>query len=92
MRDALVDGAAARRDELRAQAGRDAELIVREAEARAREIIHKAYAEREQVRREVERCAPTSGSSGRGCARCWARRCSRCATTRSSSPSRRPAS
>ena len=54
MRDALVT-AQRTADELRAQAGRDAELIVREAEARAREIIHKTYAEREQVRREIER-------------------------------------
>jgi cell division initiation protein len=54
MRDALVT-AQRTADELRAAAGRDAELIVREAEARAREIIHKTYAEREQVRREVER-------------------------------------
>ena len=54
MRDALVT-AQRTADELRAQAGRDAELIVREAEARAREIIHKTYAEREHVRREVER-------------------------------------
>jgi len=54
MRDALVT-AQRTADELRAQAGRDAELIVREAEARAREIIHSTYAEREQVRREIER-------------------------------------
>ena len=54
MRDALVTAQRAA-DELRAQANRDAELIVREAEARAREIIHKTYAEREQVRREIER-------------------------------------
>jgi cell division initiation protein len=40
MRDALVT-AQRTADELRASAGRDAELIVREAEARAREIIHK---------------------------------------------------
>jgi len=54
MRDALVTAQRAA-DELRAQANRDAELIVREAEARAREIIHSTYAEREQVRREIER-------------------------------------
>jgi len=54
MRDALVTAQRAA-DEMRAQASRDAELIVREAEARAREIIHKTYAEREQVRRETER-------------------------------------
>lgn len=54
MRDALVT-AQRTADEMRAQASHDAELIVREAEARAREIIHKTYAEREQVRREIER-------------------------------------
>ncbi len=54
MRDALVT-AQRTADEMRAQASHDAELTVREAEARAREIIHKTYAEREQVRREVER-------------------------------------
>jgi cell division initiation protein len=54
MRDALVT-AQRTADEVRAHANRDAELIVREAEARAREIIHKTYAEREQVRREIER-------------------------------------
>jgi cell division initiation protein len=54
MRDALVT-AQRTADEVRAAAGRDAELIVREAEARAREIIHKTYAEREQVRRDMER-------------------------------------
>ena len=54
MRDALVTAQRAA-DEMRAQASHDAELIVREAEGRAREIIHKTYAEREQVRREIER-------------------------------------
>ena len=54
MRDALVT-AQRTADDVRAQANRDAELIVREAEARAREIIHTTYAEREQVRREIER-------------------------------------
>ncbi len=54
MRDALVT-AQRTADEMRAQASTDAELIVREAEGRAREIIHKTYAEREQVRREIER-------------------------------------
>ena len=54
MRNALVTAERAA-DEMRASATRQAELIVREAEARAREIIHKTYAEREQVRREVER-------------------------------------
>jgi cell division initiation protein len=42
-------------DERRAQASRDAELCVREAEVRAREILHSAYAEREKVRHETER-------------------------------------
>ncbi len=41
-------------DERRAQAARDAELVVREAEVRAREILHTAYAERERVRQETE--------------------------------------
>jgi cell division initiation protein len=54
MREALVS-AQRTADELRAQASKDAELIVREAEARSRELIHKSYAEREQVRRQIER-------------------------------------
>ena len=54
MRNALVTAERVA-DEMRAQASRDAELIVREAEVRAREILHEAYAEREQVRREIER-------------------------------------
>jgi cell division initiation protein len=53
LRDALVT-AQHTADEMRAQAGRDSELIVREAEARARDLVHRAYAERETVRREVE--------------------------------------
>ena len=53
LRDALVT-AQHTADEMRAQAGKDAELIVREAEARARDLVHRAYAERESVRREVE--------------------------------------
>src|SRR5437764_3972997 len=44
MRDALVTAERAA-DERRTQAARDAELIVREAEAKAREILHGAYAE-----------------------------------------------
>jgi cell division initiation protein len=40
-------------DERRAQASRDGELAVREAEVRAREILHGAYAERERVRQET---------------------------------------
>lgn len=53
LRDALVTAQHAA-DEMRAQAGRDAELTVREAEGRARDLVHGAYAERESVRREVE--------------------------------------
>ena len=53
LRDALVTAQRAA-DEMRASASRDADNTVREAEARAREIVHKAYAERETVRREVE--------------------------------------
>ena len=53
LRDALVT-AQHTADEMRAQAGRDAELIVREAESRARDLVHRAYAERETIRREVE--------------------------------------
>ena len=53
LRDALVTAQRAA-DEMRASASRDADNTVREAETRAREIVHKAYAERETVRREVE--------------------------------------
>jgi cell division initiation protein len=53
LRDALVTAQRAA-DEMRAQASREADNTVREAESRAREIVHKAYAERETVRREVE--------------------------------------
>ena len=53
LRDALVTAQRAA-DEMRASASRDADNTVREAETRAREIAHKAYAERETVRREVE--------------------------------------
>jgi cell division initiation protein len=54
MRQALVTAERAA-DERRAQAARDAELTVREAEGRARDILHGAYAERERVRQETER-------------------------------------
>jgi cell division initiation protein len=54
MREALVTAERAA-EERRAQAARDAELTVREAEGRAREILHGAYAERERVRQETER-------------------------------------
>lgn len=53
MRGALVSAERAA-DEKRAQSHRDAELIVREAEARARDILHGAYAERERVRQETQ--------------------------------------
>jgi len=53
LRDALVTAQRAA-DEMRAAASREAENAVREAEMRAREIVHKAYAERDTVRREVE--------------------------------------
>jgi cell division initiation protein len=52
LRSALVTAERAA-DEKRASANQDAELIVREAEGRAREILHGAYAERERVRQEM---------------------------------------
>lgn len=51
MRNALVTAERAA-DEMRAGASRQAELIVREAEAKSRDLVHEAYAERERVRRE----------------------------------------
>ena len=54
MRGALVTAQRAA-DEMRAHASREAELIVRDAEARGRDLVHKAYAERSQVQREIER-------------------------------------
>jgi cell division initiation protein len=54
MRNALVTAQRAA-DDMRAQAGREAELIVRDAESRGRDLVHKAYAERSQVQREIER-------------------------------------
>ncbi|HYX87700.1 MAG TPA: DivIVA domain-containing protein [Gaiellales bacterium] len=54
MRSALVTAERAA-DEQRATAARQAELIVREAEAKARDIVHAAYAERERVRRQTSR-------------------------------------
>ena len=54
MREALITAEKAA-DERRAQAARDAELTVREAEGKAREILHGAYAERERVRQETDR-------------------------------------
>src|SRR5581483_8615353 len=52
MRNALVTAERAA-DEMRAAASRQAELIVREAEAKSRDLVHEAYAERERVRREM---------------------------------------
>jgi cell division initiation protein len=54
MRSALVSAERAA-DELRAAASRQAELIIRDAEAKARDLVHGAYAERERVRRETAR-------------------------------------
>jgi len=54
MRNALVTAERAA-DEMRASASRQAELIVREAEAKSRDLVHEAYAERERVRREGSR-------------------------------------
>jgi cell division initiation protein len=54
MRNALVTAERAA-DEMRASATRQAELIVREAEAKSRDLVHEAYAERERVRRETSR-------------------------------------
>ena len=60
LRRALVSAEQAA-DERRAQAGREAELIVREAEARARALVQESYAEREQLRRELERLRTVEG-------------------------------
>ena len=54
MRSALVSAERAA-DELRAAASRQAELIIRDAESKARDLVHGAYAERERVRRETSR-------------------------------------
>ncbi len=54
MRSALVSAERAA-DELRAAASRQAELIIRDAEAKARDLVHGAYAERERTRRETSR-------------------------------------
>ena len=69
MRNALVTAERAA-DEMRASASRQAELIVREAEAKSRDLVHEAYAERERVRRERPGCRPRRPSSGCGCGRC----------------------
>jgi cell division initiation protein len=54
MRSALVTAERAA-DEMRVTASRQADLIVREAEAKARELVHSAYAERERVRQQTSR-------------------------------------
>jgi cell division initiation protein len=54
MRDALVTAQCAA-DDMKALAGQQAELTLREAESKAREIIHTAYGERSKVQRDVER-------------------------------------
>ncbi len=54
LRNALVSAERAA-EELRAAASREAELIVRAAEQRARDIVHESYGERERVRRETDR-------------------------------------
>jgi cell division initiation protein len=54
MRSALVTAERAA-DEMRVTASRQADLIVREAEAKARELVHSAYAERERVRQQTAR-------------------------------------
>jgi cell division initiation protein len=54
LRDALVS-AERSADELRAQARREADVIVGEARVRAREIVSAGEAERERVRAEIRR-------------------------------------
>ncbi len=54
IREALISAEKAA-DERRVQAARDADLTVREADTKAREILHGAYAERERIRRQTER-------------------------------------
>jgi cell division initiation protein len=54
LRNSLVSAERAA-DELRAQAGKEAGVILDEARVRAREITADAEAEREQVRREIRR-------------------------------------
>ena len=46
-------------DAMREQARRDADAILRDAEARAREMIGEAHAERERVRRDILRLRET---------------------------------
>jgi cell division initiation protein len=54
LRNSLVSAERAA-DELRAQAGKEADVIVDEARVRAREITAEAEAERERVRAEIRR-------------------------------------
>jgi cell division initiation protein len=54
LRNSLVSAERAA-DELRAQAGKEADVIVEEARVRAREMTADAEAERERVRTEVRR-------------------------------------
>ncbi len=54
LRNTLVSAERAA-DELRAQAGKEADLILEEARLRAREIAAEADAERERVRTEIRR-------------------------------------
>jgi cell division initiation protein len=54
MRDALLTAQRAA-DDMKAASGQQAELVVREAEAKSREIVNMAYAERAKVHRDVER-------------------------------------
>lgn len=54
LRNSLVSAERAA-DELRAQAGKEADVILEEARLRAREIASEAEAERERVRTEIRR-------------------------------------
>jgi cell division initiation protein len=54
LRNSLVSAEKAA-DELRAQAGKEADVIVEEARVRAREIVHQAEGERERILAEVRR-------------------------------------
>jgi len=54
LRNSLVSAERAA-DELRAQAGKEADVILEEARLRAREIVAEAEAERERVRTEIRR-------------------------------------
>ena len=60
LRNSLVSAERAA-DELRAQAGREADVIVEEARVRAREVVAGAEAERERARAEVRRLKALEG-------------------------------